>query len=189
MINYMSKKLTIKLLDKKVISKKDNEIYEYGAEVFISLIINLAVLFLAAILINKIVELVTFLIFFCVLRHVSGGYHAKTHLRCLVISLLSYIVIVFINNFLSSYKLETIIICTLFSIIMIFKYAPVENVNKPLSNNEIKKYKKRSRIIIILQSIVILTCYFVINTKTQIYLTASLSILIQSLTLIPVFKY
>jgi accessory gene regulator B len=68
-----------------IIEQADEDIYEYGLELLISTILNMAVILGSAAIIGKLPQSLALLIVIIPLQSFGGGYHAKTHLRCFLI--------------------------------------------------------------------------------------------------------
>ncbi len=131
---------------------EDKSLYIYGLHQFWVTLLNLATAIAIGLLTGMLCEGILFLAVYIPLRKFAGGYHAKTELRCYVIS-----TILLCTALFSIYSIEhiRIIIAALpliffaASIVIVF-FAPVDNPNKPLDSTEYAVYRKQSRIILIL---------------------------------------
>jgi len=142
-------------------SKDEYEHYKYGIEITISSVINLLLIFIIGILINRILYSLIFLIIFISLRQLTGGFHAKTYFRCNITMCCSFAVVVAGTTLLQSLPLFIFILHTLISIYIEYKFCPVENVNKPIEEKNRPKFKIASIIISCFVSsigIVIMNC-------------------------------
>lgn len=163
------------------------EIYQYGLELIISTAINILILLIVSIYFGYFTEVLIFSSCFILLRISAGGFHARTHLSCLafyfcilLIGLVSAEVIMYYD-----YSSVFIVIFLLMSIILIFKYAPMDSRNKPLTINEKKIYAKKSRSkIIVISTLIILGLVFKIEW-IHYMLLCSLAVMIESLILLP----
>ena len=165
-------------------SDNEKEIYAYSIELLTSLLINLIILSITSILLNKKVELIVFIVFFSGLRSYAGGYHARTHIECIVLSFCLFTISAISSTYLIAYG-ETILICgILFSLVMVFILAPAESENKPLSEKKRLKYKRRSRIIVILLSIIAICLYFYKEAIGYVYITAVVAMSFESVSLL-----
>ena len=143
MFKSYASKITSFLIENKEINQDDYEVYKYGFEVLIALIVlSIGLLF------NKIFYSIAFLICYCPIRQFAGGYHANNYTKCLLIFILIFILTINTSSNVDSqiYTLMIFIISTL-SYTGIFILAPIEHRNNPLTLREIKKYKKISRIL------------------------------------------
>lgn len=100
---------------------------------------------------------------FLVLRRRTNGYHAKTYIKCLIVSLLIECGSIFVVQNISMERLVFIII---FSNLTIFKFAPVNNEQIHLTVDEMNAMKKEIRKVLIGMDILCLLCIFC-HTRTM----------------------
>lgn len=149
MIKSLARKATLFLLDNKSIKLNQYELYLYGFETLIALIINILVILLVSIILSKFIETVLFLLVYCTIRQFTGGYHAENHFKCLLVFLLVYIINIIILKYVYYNNLEWTIILLMFMLcIGIFKIAPMEHREKTLSSIDLASYKKIVRILV-----------------------------------------
>ncbi len=153
----LNKKITQILLNNKVVTSDDREIYEYGFELLLSTILGYILVITTSLILGMGVEGIVFLVVFVLIRNYTGGYHANTHFKCnslLVITVLSVLL-------LSRLKIGILYLILMYIVyfLTIFIYAPVEHENKPLNDKKKKKYKLVSISISIIISIVIIFFY------------------------------
>ena len=102
------------------------------------------------------------------LRTFSGGFHAGSHLKCYISSVLLFGFSVFLGVYIGTI-LQLLIITILFTcctLIVLF-IAPVEDKNKPLSEPEVKKCKAKVKVILSLYGVIFaILCSF---SQTQRY--------------------
>lgn len=188
MINRLSGKLSDILSCKLNSTHEEKEVYAYSIEVILSLILNLIILYETAYIIGKIPELIFFIIFFSGLRTYAGGYHARTHIECMILSFIIFIISSMSSTWFVAYGEILIIFGIITSILLVFKYAPSESDNKPLSNSQRKQYRLISRGIVIIYSATIIILYLYKTQTNYIYLTAVVAMLIESLSLTHLIK-
>lgn len=142
-----------------------------------SLFITLSV---GALLSRVFVSLLLWLFLFP-LRKNAGGFHAETRKRCYLISSMALIMTFILFN---TMKWNNNILCfiIIISYVVICYMAPVESLNKPLEISEEKIYKKRTRIILIVEAILILCAYFL--NFVDVLQGASMSCFIVAISLI-----
>ncbi|MBP1925958.1 accessory gene regulator B [Sedimentibacter acidaminivorans] len=184
MINKLSCKLSNILGNSINSTDQEKEIYTYSIEVLLSLMLNIVILFETAYIIGKIPEFIVFIIFFSGLRTYAGGYHAKSHIECMTESLVIFFISAMSNSWFRSDGELFLAIGIVASIFLVFKYAPSESGNKPLSSNKQKKYKTISKNILILYCSTIIILYFYRVQTNYIFLTAVVAMLIESISLI-----
>ncbi|MDU4934528.1 MAG: accessory gene regulator B family protein [Peptostreptococcaceae bacterium] len=154
MIKSCAEKVTSFLVCNETIESDEFEIYVYGFETLIAFIVNISVILAISIVFDKFIQTILFLSCYCPIRQFSGGYHADNYKKCLGIFVKIYLINISIISFISNRNLDGIIIIgTLISYLGIWRLAPIEHRNNPLSKKEINHYKK---IVRILTSIVLL---------------------------------
>lgn len=140
MENKLSKRFSEYLLRENLITPEMFDVYVYGMELLLSFIISTVIILSIGILLHKPMQTIVFLGMFILLRRYTGGYHAKTYLRCKVITISTYLVVIALSELFT----PTAIWHILFGIIgflTILTLGPIENPNKPLTVGEKKKYK------------------------------------------------
>ena len=141
--SLLSNKITDFLYKKEVISQEQKEVYIYGFTVLFLNILDILIILALGILIERYLDTIVFLMVFGITRQYTGGYHAKTVSKCLVVYMLIYLAIMFLsssNVILVNGAIFQILLCIVY-IIAVIIYAPIQNDNKVISNVERKKYK------------------------------------------------
>ena len=80
-------KITQRLCEKGIISESDFDLYEYGFNMGITVLLNLISTIVIGVIVGKVFESIAFLVFYIPLRSYVGGYHASTPRRCYFISI------------------------------------------------------------------------------------------------------
>ena len=75
-------KITQRLCEKGIISESDFDLYEYGFNMGITVLLNLISTIVIGVIVGKVFESIAFLVFYIPLRSYAGGYHASTPRRC-----------------------------------------------------------------------------------------------------------
>jgi len=166
MIQTISKSVINIFRNNNIIGEnEDNEIYAYGLELIISSFINIISVLIISAIMGKFVETIAFFLAFIPIRTYAGGYHAKTHLMCFTILMAVYtivlVLIFFIPENISNISIMGSSVC---SFAMVAFFAPIEDINKELTNTEKTRYKKISIIIVAIQFItLVLSLLFLSN--------------------------
>lgn len=146
MIAKIASKITNTLKYNKIISENELEVYQYGLEMLISTVINCIIVTLFGLFLHELLAAAIFFIIFALIRSSSGGYHACTYLKCNSLFSLNLGAVLFFLKFaFPFYSLICHITFILIYFIIILKYAPIENSNKPLLDYQ----KKRNKILCI----------------------------------------
>ena len=127
------------------------EIINYGLMNIIGEIPKIFIVIIIAYLIGILREALITLFSVILYKGASGGIHFKTHIGCLIMTIIFYCGIPFIAKMINLESMFRVIICFdvwIYGIIMIKKYAPADTENIPIfSKKERKKKKKLSYII------------------------------------------
>lgn len=169
MISEISKRTAGFLSKNMIIETEYEEVYAYGIEILLSTILNFIVALIIAIISHEFVACLINLTAFVTIRIYAGGYHADTHLRCMTILIGVLLIFIFVIKVISL-KLMMILspILLIISAVIIFKYAPVEHPNKPLSDK--KKLKLRRKALISLSIwILFCICFYFIKIEFTFY--------------------
>jgi len=182
MLNKLINKIVESLVKSGLIRREDKEIYLFGTETALLKIAHYSTMIIIGICFGMILQTIIFIIAYTALREYSGGYHASTRIRCYIISLL---VMIFTLLFIKLCPIKIMLWISFFSLIfsyvLIFLMAPVENLNKPLDTEEQNRYRMIARIIATAE---VSISFFLIFVNLQLSLTIALSLFFTSIMLI-----
>lgn len=148
MVNKISENVADYFLQNNIIHDNETEVYIYGLELIISSFLGISIILFIGIILRKCIDSIIFLFCFITLRQYSGGYHAGSYFRCNLYFITTFLIteaaVIFIH---ASYKefLSIGLLCT--SLVILLKFAPVDNKNKRLNN--LQKYKNKKIALII----------------------------------------
>lgn len=148
MFSKLSGNIAEQLIENGTIDSKDKDIYTYGIEQTFVIFMNLVTTLLIALCFGMLWQSIVFMAIYLPLRSFAGGYHASTVLRCYLVGIFLCIIFLLLSKYIPSVD-NIIIAITLLASIIIFILAPVETSNKPLDQQELSVYKKRTRIILL----------------------------------------
>lgn len=131
----------------------DHDIYVYGAEYILNEIISDILLIFTGFLLNKVFEVLTWMIFFTPLRIHLGGTHASSHFKCIISSVLLCYICVFAYPVVINYPSVTVVIFAL-SLLTVFKIAPVVHPNHPVSETRMQKMRTRAILIVCIEVLI-----------------------------------
>lgn len=142
------------LVQNKVISVEEKELFIFGLQQGLIMILNVISSIIVGYLFGMVWQSIVFLAMYIPLRSYVGGYHARTQLRCYLFSM------VLISLVLWGIKLIpwTSFICMVVSMVMgviIFLFAPRADENKPLDEIETVVFRKRARGIYLVQELLL----------------------------------
>ncbi len=134
------------------------EIYVYGAECFINLVLCDSLLFLWAFVCRCVPEFLLWLISFTALRNHIGGFHAKTHWQCITFSVCIGIISVSLRWVWTVHIFLTVIILCI-CLIAVIQIAPVLHPNHSLSFDRRDRERAISIVVLVIELIVIAALY------------------------------
>ncbi|WP_027631993.1 accessory gene regulator ArgB-like protein [Clostridium hydrogeniformans] len=184
----LSKRISDKLSKELQLDRESNEVIAYGAFAFIQIIISILVVSIIGYFLNILVEVLIISFSVSILRKFSGGVHATSPNRCLLIGTFFCVIQGLVSKKLSLLMNidMLLILCILsftFTYCIVYKLAPVDSKNK-----SIKNLNKRASLKI--KSINVITLYlvlFICGTYYRNSLPLSYSISLLSGTLWQVF--
>ena len=165
MIQLLAKKLSNFLIESGLPSE-NIEIYSYGAECFLNLLICNSLLLFFGFSTHHLIEILLWIISFSCLRHHIGGYHANSHISCISLSVLLGILSITINTIFETQPI-LIYIPIIFCIFCIAKLAPVLHLNHPIT--DVQKRKAHTNAIITLLVELISFFFLYLNQLTIAY--------------------
>jgi accessory gene regulator B len=146
MLNNAVNKITCILERHHVVNESNQEVIRYGIWILIFNTLSVLTALIIGVVMNGMIEVITFVILYKPLRVYAGGYHAKSPGVCCVVSALLTIAAVLAMKFVIL-PVYIIVGIWIVSAIVILILSPVEDKNKPLDELEIKVYKKRAIIV------------------------------------------
>lgn len=159
----ISTKIVDFFVREKIIEREDYEIYLYGLEVLAENIGMTLTFLIMGIIIGKGWETCIYLSVFCGLRRFCGGYHARTKNGCHCASFLTYVVFLFgceIFEIIDAVFWGWALGLYMFCFLNIWRLAPVEHPNKPLTDVDRKRNRKRS-----LVGTIMLGCLIILSNQ------------------------
>lgn len=147
--NYIVKKIRNKMPE---IDNERAEVIKYGLELIIGEIPKIFLLFIIGFLLG--IGKLTLFAFLIILpyRALTGGFHLKTHLGCIICTNLFYCGNVMLSKYIVFdpiiIKYIAIALIWIFSMMMINIYAPADTENLPILSSKERKIKKRLSYII-----------------------------------------
>lgn len=156
-MNNLVEYLCNKAVAVKAIKSDEKDLYAYAFGLLISSAYTWGTFILLGLFFDSLLAAICFLILYIPLRVFCGGFHRKSYFKCYVSSLFLFLSIFFISRvpLLDKINLGLLLVLPL-TIWCIFKFAPMEDPNKPLDSYEIAKYSKISKKILVVDVIIIL---------------------------------
>lgn len=175
MLDKASESLTNRLVSAGIVKSEDYEIYQFGIENTILKLIHMVSYITLGLILGSLPELFVFLAAFIPLREYSGGFHAKTPLKCYIVSCITVFTVLFILRFAPEAVMNYSIPIALVGSFLLFLVIPVEAKEKPLDESEKIYYKSKGGFLIL--SILVLTLIFIMLDLNKIAFILSLSLI------------
>mgnify|MGYP000755320609 FL=1 len=128
------------LIQQQAITEEDREIYTYAVDNMVFLLIPLAMVLVIGGIIHTIRQGIVMIIPFMLLRKFSGGYHAKTFFRCMIISCLLLFLCMEITIHIS-YSWNILVFAGIAGSSLIIQ-SPIDSENKRLEEVQKRQYRK-----------------------------------------------
>ena len=174
MFGKAAERLTNRLIKNNIIKQEDFDIYQFGIENFIMKACHIVSYLILGICFKLVPELLIFLAAFIPLRENSGGYHAKTPLKCYIVSCGTVITYLCLMRFLPNDIMEYSSILALASSLVLFIIIPVESENKPLDETEMAYYKSKAGFLIIIELALVLIFRLLLWSELSFIIALSL---------------
>lgn len=162
----------------------------FGLELILGDIVKLVLILTLAQLLGIFQEVLVLMAAAGILRLASGGEHCSAYYRCLVGGGICFLLlgelVHYLNPFLTG---KAIILVVLFSFmlveIILWKYAPGDTENKPITDeNEKKRFKQWSLLIGLIYFLIMLLCTGLTDTRAYV-LPVAVGMLEQAFTVSP----
>ena len=181
MFTRFSDMVTNLFIKSSVIQEEDKDLYQYGVEQICNIIQNILTTAIIGALYSMIPEILIFMFAYIPLRIYAGGFHAKTPFRCYLCSVVITVIALSVMKFIEFPYFICIIIVAASSTV-ILKAAPIEDKNKPLDSVEKTVFRKRTVLIWLTETILLLI--FLILKFDLFIVPISLSMLLEGVMVI-----
>lgn len=141
MIEKISRIISYRLLIAKgsdEINNDELEVLQYGLECIINTLIPIIILLIVALYNHMVIDLFLWLATFLITRNYIGGYHAKTHLRCMFISTILGLFALFIIRYHKPFSVIETTLVTITILLFIFKWGPIVHDSTVCNFTELK---------------------------------------------------
>ncbi|MCL2578182.1 MAG: accessory gene regulator B family protein [Defluviitaleaceae bacterium] len=138
----------------------DKEIYFFGTQQGLIYVLNLATLIFVGIISGAFWQMLFFALAFIPLRSFAGGYHTSTQLKCYMSSTAMAVIVALATRLVVMNSLLISVMLLMFTAVIMFM-SPVGNRNKPLDDLEVKVYRKKARIICVVEFLMAVMFLFI----------------------------
>lgn len=146
MFSRLAERVAYFFVEKNIIRLEEKEVYAYGYEIMLSEIVNWIITIIIAVITGTIIETFIYMLAFMRLRGAVGGFHANSHMGCIIISALVYILCLYII-YQTPMDIYWILVGVglILHMELVVTIAPVAHPNKPFINEwEYLKFRKKS---------------------------------------------
>lgn len=183
MFNKLSTKICQSFIKSQSIDEESYELYEYGIFLLIANLFFAMEILLFGAVFRCLFGAVVFYISFRIIRVYAGGYHADTETRCEIITTLIFLAITYFISISNQQNFQVLVfILTAIAIPIIIIFSPLDTPAKPLDDDEKRKYRRISYVILlIIVSVIIIAILF--NIKS-LFIPCCFSLIVESILLV-----
>lgn len=181
MLERLSEKFVGKLIGSGIISEADADVYVYGFFQLVMMLLNIATTILLGVSFKLLLPCILLNISYIAIRTSAGGHHAGSPMRCYINSTIMISVLLAIIKWIPFQRAVSVVMLAAASI-FIWITAPVETENNQLDKAERRVYRRRTRIIMMIEIIVFAIC--IIIGKNQICKIIALGMFTESVMLL-----
>lgn len=188
MLREISEDITFLLAKNHIIEEEDREIYIYGFELIIMMLVSMGTVVLIGVISQQITWTFIFIIVFVTIRSYSGGYHADAYWKCYLVSTSTYLCIL-LSTMIVSIDTKRILIfpMLILSYGILFSKGPVNSKKCPKTPIQIEKNRKMMQVLITLYTIITIigtlfnstyinTCFIIACTQFAVSMFLLISI-------------
>lgn len=140
------------LTEADCICAEEADAYRFGIEITFLKLVHIASYLLIAFCMRRVLDFIIIFGIFCVFRKNTGGFHARTRLRCYLFSCAAVAAALLLAAEIEL-TVEFIAILTVVCLPVLLCISPVIHENRPLDEEEISFFRRRLRLLSALFSI------------------------------------
>ncbi len=145
MLQRLSISLVQFFLTEAIITEEDQDVYRYSVEILLSSLVVYGSILLLALCGHVLAETIAYYSGFLLLRHSAGGYHARSHGHCILLTLSTYLLaMILLSAIPQNVRIWAVVLMAVLSLGAIYGVGPVDHVNKPFTPGERKRYRQQS---------------------------------------------
>ena len=159
-IKEKSRQLSDAMARNGIIKPEDTAVYAYGLELIISTVLSFAAVLVISIIFTRPLAGILYLLAFIPLKSTAGGYHATTHLYCLITFSVSFTILLLGAIYLAPYIRPLYLsIISVLNFIGVFILSPIGTVKKPMTDEKRRLNRKRSIVISAVFVLITSSCF------------------------------
>lgn len=183
MIEHGAKQMTLHLVKNGGAKQEDADIISYGLYAILLKTVQTMILIVVSVPLGIFWNTMAFTMYYCILRKYAGGAHAKTPASCII----GFTTIAIAANSVAVNQPPSALVMVLFMLIcvgIVWIKAPVTTPNGLKSPTAILVLRKKSRITVMLQMMLVMILLLTKITSYSILVSASLATALAALTLL-----
>lgn len=151
----LAKNISNQLLRNGLLQKDDIAVMTYYLENIMSFFEVIGSISIIAFWTRTLPESIIYLVAFFLGRSCCGGYHAKSHLRCYLLSMGTYLLFLLFTELYCQFgqPITVIVILVLDTNILLILFAPTDSSNKRFTAKERQCYRKKSMVLLLLHNV------------------------------------
>jgi accessory gene regulator B len=147
-LHAMAVKIAFFLARKNIVPEEKQDVYAFGMEILLATAINGVLAVTVSVFLGVFWQSVLMLTPFMLLRSNTGGYHADSHLGCMLRFMAVYVPCLLLAGYISLEAAQPAALSVLaVSAAAILIIGPLPHRNRPVSGRELAAYKVKSRIL------------------------------------------
>ena len=155
-MDIVAQHLTNALVDNKIINPSKYKYYEYAILVVSERIVATVSMLIISLIIGRVIQGIIFVFFFSLLRRFTGGYHAKTFIFCYLESVLTFVIVLFLGDYMAMHPIFHMgALSVAFLLIMVI--GTINHPNMKYSISELMESKKAARYVLIIEGIIVVS--------------------------------
>lgn len=139
---------------KGLLDENEEDVYRFGLECLLLEVVHYLSYIVIGFVMRMIMPMIVTAMVLIPLRRKSGGFHARTRSGCYLFSCSIVVAVCLLDKIIFPLWLCTI--TTFGANAIIFAFAPIENENRTLDQEEQKKFRKQALIILVLADMAII---------------------------------
>lgn len=157
----ISENIVFFLIENKVLNNSKKEVYQYAMEV---ILLNGSIMLSTlgiSLITGMVVHFLFFVLIFCPLRMVAGGYHAKSEGYCFIISNIIFIVTIILKKLSIEFDcILLMVVLAIYAVWEIYQTGPLERKGIYISEKKYNRHKTILRKILLSDLILIVLLYW-----------------------------
>ncbi len=181
MSEKISKFIVDTLIDGRILSDSQRQLYEYCFNTILEIIISIISAVIIGIAFRKLIAVIIFMAVFFPLRTFCGGFHCETSRGCYIMSMVFLIAAIWSYPYFRLIPQAIYMIAAIINYIFIIILSPVSGKYKHISPYDRKRMKITA---LIITSLIYVLEFFLYNSNDEYYYLIALTVLLELISMI-----